>query len=171
MSEKRSVIAYGYWKETSEKFDYYVTGLTGALCVYIGQTLQPQRISFSPNTLELLALLILVLSVFAGFKRIEKALLMYLYNHRYLHLNEKIGGLKLGLSNSQFAINEESGEVWNRESATEEIRRSANQLRELQPLMKAAQDATLYWYKLRNRLLFLGFPVLLIARILTAYYK
>jgi len=71
MNTERSDKVHEYLRQSSEKFDYFVTGITGTLCVYIIQTFQAEKISISPNTLELLSLLTLITSVFAGFKRIE----------------------------------------------------------------------------------------------------
>lgn len=93
MTTSRSDRVHDYWRQSSEKFDYFVTGITGALCAYISQTFNAEKISFSPNTLELLALLTLIASVFAGFKRIECVVETHKHNHGSLYLSELIGAL------------------------------------------------------------------------------
>ena len=45
MGTERSDLAYGHWREANEKFDYLVTGVSGALAAYIGQNLHPVHVS------------------------------------------------------------------------------------------------------------------------------
>ena len=171
MPEKRSVIAHGYWKDTAEKFDYYVTALTGALCAYVGQTFQPERLSWSANTLELVALLILVFSVFAGFRKIETLIVFHRLNHQHLYNGEIIGALLIGIRESQTGtvINEDSGEVWTAQSANEKISDLQRQMPAIQKQKREVQKNGNIWYKLRNRTLFAGFILLVVSRVLMAY--
>jgi len=94
----RSVLSYDYYREASQRFDYFVLAVSTALCAYIGQTLVPQKLNVSPYALEVLSLFLLVASVIAGFKRIEKSVVSHRLNHTFLHLNEQRGQLVTSFS-------------------------------------------------------------------------
>ena len=173
MSESRSAVAHGYWKESSEKFDYYVTALTAALCAYIGQSFLPEKLKWSPNTLELVALSVLAFSVFAGFRKIEVMIVFYKLNHEFLQNGEQTGALKVGLAESTtgMVINQSSGEVWTVESAEKRISELENRTTDIMSQQEIFQKRANRWYKLRNRSLFVGFTLLVASRVLMAYYK
>jgi hypothetical protein len=38
MSEKRSIIAFEHYREGEQRFEYFITGVSTALCAYVGQT-------------------------------------------------------------------------------------------------------------------------------------
>ena len=40
----RSVIAYEHYREASQRFEYFVLGISGALCAYITQNLKPEKL-------------------------------------------------------------------------------------------------------------------------------
>jgi hypothetical protein len=43
MSDKRSIIAFEHYREGEQRFEYFITGVSTALCAYVGQTLQPHQ--------------------------------------------------------------------------------------------------------------------------------
>ena len=45
----RSILAYEHAHEASQRFEYFILGVSTALCAYIGQTLSPQKLGFSPG--------------------------------------------------------------------------------------------------------------------------
>lgn len=67
MTTERSDKLYVNWRASTEKFDYFMLGVICALCAFIAQGYKPSRLGLNAITLELIALLILVLSVVAGF--------------------------------------------------------------------------------------------------------
>ena len=168
MSTDRSDKVHDYWRQSSEKFDYFVTGVTGALCAYISQTFKPEQISLSPNTLELISLLILILSVYAGFKRIEYTVETFRYNHRSLYLSEQVGQL-ITKYNGGHLINEATGEI----ISPEIVELKIQTLKEIQPKVEEnaekAATGSGNWYKWRNRFLTIGFLMLVASKIWSAY--
>lgn len=72
----RSFEVWKSWKEAQLKYDYFFVGLTAALFAYIGGKYVPEQLSFSQNSFELLALVLLVVSLVAGIKRLEIDLLL-----------------------------------------------------------------------------------------------
>jgi hypothetical protein len=92
MSEQTSERLFAATRAASERFDYYLTGGTAALAAYIGQNLKPSRLGWSldglPQTLELVALGLLVLSVFCGLRQIESSISLSRSNYRQVYSNE-----------------------------------------------------------------------------------
>ncbi len=168
MGTERSDKVHDTWRQASEKLDYFITGLTGALCAYISQTFQPEKISLSPGTLELISLLILVFSVFSGFKRIEKIIQSHAYNHRSLYIAEQTGELVSNYS-SGLAVNKETGEVLTPAQIEERVRK----LKEVKPdVDKFADDAASaagFWYTIRNYALLVGFLTLVASKVWAVY--
>lgn len=58
---------YKFFHETQRQFDYFVLGLTGALCAYVGEHNEPKALGLNSFTLKLAALVVLGLSGFFGF--------------------------------------------------------------------------------------------------------
>jgi hypothetical protein len=110
MPTPRSDVAYGYWREASDKFDYFVTGVTGALTAYVEQTLHPFRLGANPQTIELVALVLLVSSVVVGLKRIEATIQLYGLQQNRLYREEARGAL-VKASQHPMAINTSTGEL------------------------------------------------------------
>lgn len=168
MCTERSDKVHKYWRQTSEKFDYFVTGITGALCAYISQTFQAEQISISPNTLELMSLFILIASVYAGFKRIECTVETHRHNHSSLYLGEQIGQL-ITKFNGGHIINESTGEIM----SPEMVKAKIDALKEVQPKIEKNVDnaatAAGNWYTWRNRFLGIGFLILVTSKVWAAY--
>jgi len=170
MSTDRSDGLYAKWKESTEKFDYFVLGVLGALCAYISQTYKPERVGLNPGTLELLALLVLVLGAILGFRRIEAMNQATLINHRILHSYEKRGVLVSVLQNGP-GTNTQTGETYTPEYAKHEITKLSQKLENLHPLLDASQAKALQHYHQRNILTLVGFLMLLAAKLFSAYVK
>lgn len=168
MSTSRSDGVHEKLRESNEKFDYFILGVVGALCAYISQTYKAERLGVNPGTLELLALLTLVLAAVLGFRRIEATILATTINHRILHANERRGVLA-SVVQSGPGLNTQTGQTYTPEYAAEEIPRITEQIRQLQPKLIATQNKALRHYKLRNALTLAGFLMLLAAKVFSAY--
>jgi hypothetical protein len=70
--DNRRLIEFGYYREGLQRFEYFIVGVSLALCGYVGQTLHPEKLTFlSAYTIEVISLALLILSAGVGFKRIE----------------------------------------------------------------------------------------------------
>lgn len=168
MSE-RSVELFLRAKESSEKFDYLVAGVTGALAAFIGERLQPTRLGLNPSTLEVLALAMLVLSIVVGFKRIERSIMITDLNSRRLQVSELRGTLMGVINSGKTQYNTLSGEKWTPDEAVvkvEELARGAGEMQKNIDRHIAVGQRLYHW---RNRLLLFGFAALVVARLLPAY--
>jgi hypothetical protein len=168
MSEQRSIISFEHYREGEQRFEYFITGISTALCAYVGQTLQPQKFGFNAYTLEVFALALVVASIILSFKRIELRISLHRLNHALLHMGEVRGVL---VSNPQGFMNELTGDA----STAAMIQKRVQQIQESVPIteknIKTAQAKVLKYYHWRNWLLLCGFLGLFISKILVPYVK
>jgi disulfide bond formation protein DsbB len=169
VATERSDKVYDYYKEASQRFDYFVVGGTGALAAYVGQSIKPHRIALNPESLELLALLFLIGSIGLGLKHIEAIIQLFKHMFWKLHHEEVRGSLIGVASDGSPAINKSTGDVYSaREMLV--IAEAHRQLGEetAVTLQKEGERAARY-YHWRNKLLLMGFLMLVAAKILPAY--
>ena len=170
MSNTRSDTTYNYWREASEKFDYYVTGLTGALAAFIGQALHPVPIGLNASTIELAALASLVASIIFGFKRIETNVHLLSIQSRQTYLQE-VAGSSMVASQHKAAINTSTGDIYSPQQLVQRAAVSKAGAAELDKQFAKAQRVALRDYKFRNVTLLIGFALLVAARLLPAYIR
>lgn len=168
MTTERSDALYASWKQSAEKFDYFILAVLGALCAYISQSFTPEKIGINPGTFELLALLILVLSIVFGFKRIESVNQILILNHQLLHSNEMCGILSEVVEKGT-GINRATGEVYTPEYAMKKIDTLSTKKNFIEPQIAKFQGKASMYYNLRNGSMFFGFMVILFAKLFTAY--
>src|ERR1039457_2075308 len=85
---ERSLIAVERAHQGLRRFDYFILGISIALCAYVGQTISPERFGWSAYTLEVISVGLLVASAFFGFRRIETQIRMDELNHEILDAYE-----------------------------------------------------------------------------------
>lgn len=170
MPTDRSDKAYEHWREASEKFDYFMTGLTGALVAYLGQALRPTRLGLNVPSLEVLAVATLVTSAVLGFKRIETNVTLLRGQAKRLYGEESRGAL-LEAAAKGAGLNVSTGDVFTPRQLIEraEIHRKGVESLRVSLDEVAARSGT--YYQWRNRTLLCGFALLAAARILPAYVK
>ena len=165
-SEKRSIIAFEHYLESEQRFEYFITGISTALCAYVGQTLQPQKFGFNPYTLEVLALTLVVASIIVGFKRIELGISLHRLNHALLHMGEVRGVL---VSNPEGFINELTGDAITPVMIEKRVERIEKAVQSTEQNVETAQAKVLKYYHWRNWLLLCGFLGLFVSKILVPY--
>jgi hypothetical protein len=171
MAVERSDKAYEYWRDASLRFDYFVTAVSGALTAYIGQSLKPQKIGLNPESVELLALLLLTSSVIVGLKRIEEVVEIFKKMHARLYHSELRGNLLSNALEGGTFINKANGEVMSAQQMIQMAELHKGVTDEAEIKLNTMVEASTRYYKLRNRLLLTGFLLLIAARVLTAYTK
>jgi len=154
--EKRSLLAYEHYRESEQRFEYFILGLSVALVAYVAQSAKPERLGLSPYTLTLLSVLLIVASIIFGFTRIALMILAKRLNHDILHLGEKRGQLVPARGTS--VLNRDSGE----QLTPKQIEQELNE-------MVVARMRR--YYPWRNWLLLAGFLGLLLAKVLGAYFR
>ena len=169
MATERSDKVYASWRDSNEKFDYFILGVICALCAFIGQGYKASQLGINSSTLELIALLTLVLAAVAGFRRIEKALLLTLINQRQLHAYEACGGMVAKLREAQMLINEATGQTYTPEQAMARVTELTKTIDQLERQLEPTKKATPQQYHLRNALTLVGFLLLIASRVWSAY--
>jgi hypothetical protein len=87
-ADQRSVLLHQSHNEEMGQFDRFVLGATLAGCAYLGQTIPFGHLGWNISTMFLCSLLILGLSAYLGFKRIEAVLRARRANSDFLHAQE-----------------------------------------------------------------------------------
>lgn len=156
MTTERSDKVFENWRQAVEKFDYFMLGVTGALCAYISQVYKPAKFGLNPASLELLALVLLVGSAVAGFRRIERTIQVTSLNHRLLRANEERGILVSKASGGSL-INESTGDILSPQMVAQHIDAVTQSIPNLKLQLELARSAADRSYSARNVLLFIGF--------------
>lgn len=168
MSSKSDQVFHNL-KSSEQKFEYFMLGVSVALFAYIGEKYIPQKISFSQNTFELLALIFLVISIFAGFKRIEKNITSQTINFNKLHAGEKLSSLKKAMVVNQPQIGED-GQIFNPQKAMVEIKHIEEvAMPKYIALTSEINKKAIWLYKTRNWGLVISFILLIVSKIVGAY--
>lgn len=168
MPTERSDTAYGYWRESSEKFDYFVAGVSGALTAYIGQHIRPIPLGINAGTFELLALVLLVASVVMSFKRIEIQMSIFKGIHARLYAEEARGSMVEAAMKGP-GLNVATGDVFAPDQMLEVAEFHRAHAAEMKEILDKLVVRSGRYYTWRNRLLLNGFAVLVFSRILPAY--
>jgi hypothetical protein len=168
MSTERSDALHKSWRESAEKFDYFMLGILGALCAYLSQGYKPDRIGLNPGTVELFALLVLVIAAVLGFRRIEATNQATIINQRVLHANERRGVLSAIMHNGP-KLNVQTGQTYSPEYAASQMPVLNSQIRGLEAQLERAEGKALVFYRGRNLLTLVGFMLLLAGKIFSAY--
>ena len=168
MTTERSDVVYGYWRDATDKFDYFVAGVTGALTAYIGQHVRPTQLGINAGSLELLALVLLVLSVVMSFKRIETNIEVFKAMHARLYSEETRGSM-IAAAGRGTALNTATGDVFSSAQLLELAELHDGRVKQMRSTLDSLAAASLSYYNWRNRLLLNGFAILVFARVIPAY--
>ncbi len=168
--ESRSADMYGKAHEGSEKFDYFVCGISGALFAYIGQQYTPHKIEFSLSLLEPLSLVFLLLSFYAGLKRIETVNKCTMVNHKILEAAESARNLADQLREAgESFCDPADGRVIGRIEMDRLRRRQVEISREWAARLAPVKRKALLEYRSRNRWLILGFSAIFLSKLAQPY--
>jgi hypothetical protein len=167
--QKRSLVAYKYWAESSHRFDYFIAGLIGAVIAYIAQSYAPQKLGFNPSTLELVALLVLLSAFICAFKRIEVSTEAFRMMSQRLDAIECFENITKAQLESPFFQDLKTGEVVDAETAEQRKERLKATAEQANKAAEKFGKRSHQFYRRRNRLLFTGFALLLAAKVLSAY--
>ena len=167
---ERSLIAFEHAREASQRFEYFVLGVSVALCGYIGQTLKPQKLGLSPQTLEIASLLLLIASVVIGFIRIDQSVRILKMNQHLLDLSEKRRRLLDALDGKPLR-DAATGALFKPEEALAMIPGYTKQIGMQEQAMENVKAKQLFLFHWRNGLLGSGFIALITAKVLASYFS
>jgi hypothetical protein len=161
---------FDLWRESTQKFDYFVAGLIGALLAFIGQSFASDKLGINPSSLELLALLLLVFAFLCAFKRIESNNETLRLTYQRDRSDDQMIELRNAKDSGQLARDVKTGEVLSQEGVAELMNNYAAKSQIAESHLKSFSTKAYYYYHFRNYTLILGFLLLLAARVFKAYY-
>jgi hypothetical protein len=161
--ERRSDSIVESHQESSEKFDYFMSGVTGALFAYLGQALDYSShwIAFWTGMATLGALAV---SFYYGLKRIELAVTLKGGDIRTNRANEDIQYLTERMFKKEMIFR--GGERITEEMACQIVDDARQEISQTNKTLKVWGDIALKLYRKRNLWLFIGFGLLISERIL-----
>ena len=158
-------------RDASQRFDYFILGLSVALVAYAGKTLQPEKLGVNPYTLEVASLLVLIASIVAGFKRIEQTILAHHVRFDLLDLRQSRGMMAQGFIEGKTRIMPERGEKWEPEDMKREIDRLDLLIPVCESKFEEVGKKGAKFYGWRNGLLICGFVGFFFSKLLIPYWK
>jgi hypothetical protein len=169
--DNRSLLEFGYYREGLQRFEYFIVGISVALCAYVGLTLHPEKLTFlSAYTIEVVSLALLILSAGVGLKRIESLVQISRLNGQLLDAMEKRGAVMVAKPNSEGVIVVKYlGRILTSEEAANWVRGLNDKIEVLHHLIEKETTRAASLYKWRNRLLLIGFCGLVLSKVLTPY--
>src|SRR5215475_5954622 len=158
--DNRSLIESGYYQGL-QRFEYFIVGVSLALCAYVGYTLHPEKLTFiSAYTIEVVSLALLILSAGVGLKRIQSLVQISRLNGQLLDAIEKRGALMVAKPNAEgLVVMKYPARILTSEAASNWVRELNDKIQVLHHMMEKETTRAEKLYKWRNRVLLIGFAV------------
>ena len=162
--------AYSNYLEASQRFDYFVAGISIAIVGYLGSRFTATPIGWNASTVELASLISLLASAFSGLKRVQT--IVYLLKSTQQHIREvdSAAAFTEAATAGQTAIDYAAGQAL---SARDLAVRGETHRGNAESYKKLQQDLgvlTSRWSLFRDRLLIFGLSLLILARLVAAYH-
>lgn len=165
MGTERSDALYYAWRDAAEKFEYFVTGVSGALAAYVGQHLTVTTWALNGTTLELASLACFAASFLAGVHRMELWVMQQSLNETYVRLLETAGS-SIEAAQYPVSLSRLTGQIMHSRELLARAQASREGAEELRTRLDAISDAGTRWYVARNAFLGVGVAMLVAARLL-----
>ncbi|MGV2871536.1 hypothetical protein [Colwellia sp. E150_009] len=157
-----SLEAYKLWKSAQLKYDYYIVGLIAAIFTYSVSKYTPQKVAFSENSFELLAIIFLFISLYLGIKRLEIDLAIQTISLKKAEEEEllvaacevKKNGVSHNLSN---------GDVITKENSQKTIDECKGILSAIKDDFSTRAKTSEAYFNYRNKFMIVGFTTLILA--------
>lgn len=169
---ERSFEVFGMHQKSTEAFDYFVCGVSGAIFAYIVKDYSPQKLALDASILFPIALLLLGASFFTGLKMIEAALRCMRFEVLRLAALEKVETFAKAMlpgANRPFDTKTLAIHTPDSCSTAHEFHLAESQVAE-KLLKKSIARVNLY-QQLRDFFLVLGFATILCAKIAQPYAR
>jgi hypothetical protein len=161
--------AFEHYRDASQRFEYFILGISLALVAYAGQTLAPQRLGLNAYTLEVIGILVIISAIVISFKRLEKIISGLQMNFHLVDSREGRGLLAKAFIEGGNRIAPERGELWKPQDMKKQIEEYDKIIPECEKMIDEVNAIAAQLYRWRNWLLTCGFLALLFGRILEAY--
>jgi hypothetical protein len=156
---------YRRGSESSEKFDYFVCGIAGALFAYIAKNYSPDNFRHLVSFLELVALFSLAVSFYFGLKRLEMFNAITHINHDLVSLEEKAVSIVKALRERPESYLDLTGQVYDRKTLETMHQDTLKNREKIAALLPEAVSRSKKYYNRRDTLLIFGFASIVLAKI------
>jgi hypothetical protein len=171
MSDNSVKSAWEVYREASQRFEYFILGVSVALVAYAGKTLEPEKLGLTPYTLEVAAVFLLIASVVLGFKRVEQIIHVHSANVRLISFQERRGSMAKAFFEGRDQIIPHTGELWKPADMKKEIEELDRVIPILDQQINETNSKLSTLYGWRNWLLVCGFLFFFFAKVLTPYCR
>jgi hypothetical protein len=163
--ENQSTEAHRDYRQSSEKFDYFITGVSIAICGYLVQTFDSHGLfeASIASKLEFCSICIFMLSVLFGLRRLEGVISGKRQNYSYLRENELISDISESAADGKTITI--GGKRANKTDILQYIDERDERKIELVEELNKISDRNELNYKVRNFLFMLGIGVQLSAQV------
>jgi hypothetical protein len=158
--------AHQLWSESSQRFDYFVTGISIALVAYLAPTVAETTFQHWSGALQPLALFMFFAAAALGLKGIENSVVYRGANYEKLIADERTNLLFEGLHSGSTPTNPDTDSVVPLEQLKADRNASALRAKEAEKRMRQLGNLGRRLYSGRSWSLIAGLSLLIIARIL-----
>jgi hypothetical protein len=158
-------VIYTHTREAAQRFEYFLLGISIALCAFVGQTLKPEKLGWNAYTVQIASVTALIASVVFGFLRVQAMIATSGLNLEIVERQTK----RIRLLKGKPMFDETTGLAPNdfqRDYTASEINREIEMFRKH---LDSALRGTRRWFLWQKAFLALGFGGLLAAKILEPY--
>src|ERR1043165_5147916 len=171
--KKQSDDLYKLIQDSSEKFEYFVPTVAGALFAFVGQHYEPRKFAFDASLFEPATLLLLGLSFYFGLSRFENVLLVKKINYKILTLTEDLRvyvQALIAMREGKESCDMITGEIATREAMEKKHAGKTAAIEKYEADGEKLQKKGVTLYKWRNRFLLLGMLSLFASKIIPPYF-
>ena len=104
--------AFEHYRDASQRFEYFILGVSIALIAYAGQALPPQRIQANAYAIEVAGILLIICAVLIGLKRLEKLIVGLQINVRLSDCQDHRALLAKAFVDGHTKSDVARGELW-----------------------------------------------------------
>lgn len=165
MAEATPDLLYRHTREAAQRFEYFLLGISVALCAFVGQTLKPEKLGCNTYTLQVASLVALIVSVVCGFNRVAAMIATSGLNHELLDRQTK----RLKLLKGEPIFDTTTGQAPNDFQRSYTATELLGVIEMFQTHLDLARKRDRRWFRLQKCFLALGFVGLLAAKVLEPY--
>jgi len=165
----RAPQAYEYYKDLAQRAEYLLVGIIAASIAFFWKAEEPARLGANPATLHLAGLLVLLAAMMVALSRLHKQPAVFAQMAEDLDLADERAQLVQSASQGQSVVS--SYGVLHPPDQVERIQQIDQKRTVVREVMEKLNAHCNLLYKVRNRLLVLGYGLLLAERIWIPYYK
>ena len=164
-----SLEAWKNVKQTQQKYDYFILSLSSALFAYLGSKFEPETLSFSQNSIELLALVCFAVSILFGILRLESDISVQSNDYKKAQAQERLDMVNKIINLPYRNIDVDTGAEISITEARERQQILQDFITKSNDCAKEIGNSYGLKFKVRNYSLFLGFVLLVTSKFVALY--